>query len=192
MTQIKKKVKIKQKQSTKKNSWLKRRFKRIAIILIALVVVVLVAIFIPKIIGDSGNGTDVVVADDTTKNDSVMAPKTEDNSTNEDSSKMKGASKVEEEVPMNKGANKGEEKPKTQSLPVVSDENKSDVKVGEDAKSNYVSFSESTATNDTETEALSVIRGKYGNNPDRRRLLKDRYQEIQSRVNEMYRNGEVR
>ena len=47
-------------------------------------------------------------------------------------------------------------------------------------------------SDDVEKEALSVIRGKYGNNPDRRRLLKDRYQEIQSRVNEMYRNGEVK
>lgn len=41
-------------------------------------------------------------------------------------------------------------------------------------------------------EALSVIRGNYGNNPERRRLLKDRYQEIQNKVNEMYRNGQVK
>lgn len=40
--------------------------------------------------------------------------------------------------------------------------------------------------------AISVIRGNYGNNPERRRKLGDRYQEIQSKVNEMYRNGEVR
>lgn len=47
------------------------------------------------------------------------------------------------------------------------------------------------ATADVEAEALSVIRGDYGNNPDRRRLLKERYQEIQDKVNEMYRNGQV-
>jgi len=41
-------------------------------------------------------------------------------------------------------------------------------------------------------DALSVIRGNYGNNPDRRRLLKERYQEIQNKVNEMYRNGQVK
>ena len=40
--------------------------------------------------------------------------------------------------------------------------------------------------------AASVIRGNFGNNPERRRKLGDRYQEIQSKVNEMYRNGEVR
>ena len=34
--------------------------------------------------------------------------------------------------------------------------------------------------------------GNYGNNPERRKKLGDRYQEIQSKVNEMYRNGEVR
>lgn len=45
---------------------------------------------------------------------------------------------------------------------------------------------------DVKEEALSVIRGKYGNNPERRRLLKERYQEIQNKVNEMYRNGQVK
>ena len=39
--------------------------------------------------------------------------------------------------------------------------------------------------------ALEVIRGKYGNNPDRRRLLGSRYAEIQRKVNEMYRKGLV-
>ncbi len=40
--------------------------------------------------------------------------------------------------------------------------------------------------------ALSVIRGNYGNNPERKRKLGDRYQEIQNRVNQMYREGKVR
>ena len=40
--------------------------------------------------------------------------------------------------------------------------------------------------------ALSVIRGDYGNNPIRKRRLGDRYQEIQKRVNQMYREGKVR
>ncbi len=40
--------------------------------------------------------------------------------------------------------------------------------------------------------AISVIRGNYGNNPKRRRILGDRYQEIQSKGKEMYRKGEVR
>ena len=41
-------------------------------------------------------------------------------------------------------------------------------------------------------KANIVIRGTFGNNPDRKRALGDAYQEIQDRVNEMYRNGEVR
>lgn len=44
---------------------------------------------------------------------------------------------------------------------------------------------------DLEQEALSVIRGNYGNNPVRRRKLGERYQEIQDRVNQMYREGKV-
>lgn len=40
-----------------------------------------------------------------------------------------------------------------------------------------------------ETEALKVIRGDYGNNPERRRNLGSNYQSIQNRVNELKRQG---
>lgn len=43
-----------------------------------------------------------------------------------------------------------------------------------------------------EQEAKSVIRGIYGNGDDRKRALGRRYDVIQSKVNEMYRNGEVK
>lgn len=46
-------------------------------------------------------------------------------------------------------------------------------------------------TGTVEEEALDVIRGKYGNGEERKRNLGDRYEEIQSMVNEMYRNGLV-
>lgn len=49
----------------------------------------------------------------------------------------------------------------------------------------------SSATGSVEEEALEVIRGKYGNGEERKRNLGDRYKEIQSKVNEMYRNGLV-
>ena len=45
--------------------------------------------------------------------------------------------------------------------------------------------------NTVQKYALSVIRGNYGNNPVRRRRLGDRYYEVQNKVNEMYRRGEV-
>jgi hypothetical protein len=43
-----------------------------------------------------------------------------------------------------------------------------------------------TPSGEIEDLALDVVRGKYGNNPDRRRLLGNRYAEIQKKVNEMY------
>lgn len=46
-------------------------------------------------------------------------------------------------------------------------------------------------TGTVEEEAREVIRGKYGNGDVRKRNLGDRYAEIQSKVNEMYRNGQV-
>ena len=42
-----------------------------------------------------------------------------------------------------------------------------------------------------EEKANIIIRGIFGNNPDRRNALGDAYQEIQNKVNEMYKNGQV-
>ena len=58
-----------------------------------------------------------------------------------------------------------------------------------------VQYTDDTSILDGKTlneKANIVIRGTFGNNPDRKRILGDAYQEIQDRVNEMYRNGEVR
>ena len=49
----------------------------------------------------------------------------------------------------------------------------------------------SSASGTVEEEAREVIRGKYGNGDVRKRNLGGRYAEIQSKVNEMYRNGQV-
>jgi hypothetical protein len=49
----------------------------------------------------------------------------------------------------------------------------------------------SSASGTVEEEAIEVIRGKYGNGEVRKRNLGVRYAEIQSKVNEMYRNGLV-
>lgn len=49
----------------------------------------------------------------------------------------------------------------------------------------------SDATGTVEEEAKEVIRGKHGNGDVRKRNLGDRYAEIQNKVNEMYRNGQV-
>lgn len=49
----------------------------------------------------------------------------------------------------------------------------------------------SSASGTIEEEAINVIRGKYGNGDVRKRNLGGRYAEIQSKVNEMYRNGLV-
>lgn len=43
-----------------------------------------------------------------------------------------------------------------------------------------------------EEKAKAVIRGNYGNGLERKRRLGDEYAEIQSKVNEMYRNGLVK
>ena len=44
----------------------------------------------------------------------------------------------------------------------------------------------------SEEKAKEVIRGNYGNGEVRKQKLGDQYSEIQSKVNEMYRNGLVK
>lgn len=79
---------------------------------------------------------------------------------------------------------------------VVEDENIKNqstvAEVGKTEENKSVKTDVVNVSEDIVKEALSVIRGNYGNNPDRRRLLKERYQEIQNKVNEMYRNGQVK
>ena len=59
-------------------------------------------------------------------------------------------------------------------------------------KAGYTPASASSCASGTiEEEAKEVIRGKYGNGDVRKRNLGGRYAEIQSKVNEMYRNGLV-
>ena len=50
---------------------------------------------------------------------------------------------------------------------------------------------ESLSTESVEDEARQVIRGVYGNGSVRKQKLGNRYSEIQSKVNEMYCNGQV-
>jgi hypothetical protein len=42
-----------------------------------------------------------------------------------------------------------------------------------------------TVSDNVDVEAMKVIRGEYGNNPDRRNALGARYHEIQTRVNQL-------
>lgn len=46
-----------------------------------------------------------------------------------------------------------------------------------------------TVTDSTESEALKVIHGDYGNVPQRKELLGTRFNEIQARVNQLKREG---
>lgn len=48
------------------------------------------------------------------------------------------------------------------------------------------------SSEDVESLAKEVLSGKYGNWPERERMLGNRYNEVQKQVNEMYRNGLVK
>ena len=72
----------------------------------------------------------------------------------------------------------------------MEDNNNDEFKMLDDEKVTVIETTSSILNLDE--KALSVIRGNYGNNPERRRKLGAEYQIIQDKVNEMYRNGLVR
>lgn len=153
---------------TQQGNWFSEHIKQIILGALVIVCIVLVAIFVPR---GCTNGK-VPVADtlvtDTTSNDSVTSVVKD--TVSADSAKTAGM--VDEAKP-NVDTKASNEDNKTEGSKTATQVN---VRV----------------TEDVEKEALSVIRGNYGNNPNRRRLLKERYQEIQNKVNEMYRNGQVK
>ncbi len=62
----------------------------------------------------------------------------------------------------------------------------------QNSSSDYVGATGGQFTGSVIDEARQVIRGVYGNGSVRKQKLGSRYSEIQSKVNEMYRNGQVR
>jgi cytoskeletal protein RodZ len=54
-----------------------------------------------------------------------------------------------------------------------------------DTPSNVTPNSSVTVSDDIEAEAMKVIRGDYGNNPNRKNVLGARYHDIQARVNQL-------
>lgn len=60
------------------------------------------------------------------------------------------------------------------------------------SKANTTNSGQSNLQGDVEENALRVIRGEFGNGQERKDKLGSSYNEIQSKVNEMYRNGLVK
>lgn len=79
--------------------------------------------------------------------------------------------------------------------PSNSEENVSAPQVQGPSESTYNNTTAAPVENsseDVESLAKEVLSGKYGNWPERERMLGNRYNEVQKQVNEMYRNGLVK
>lgn len=94
------------------------------------------------------------------------------------------------------------EEQETSPKPLADEQKKSDkatdsVKdLPQKGKSSIIKERESKGTTDIvsgslEQKAKNVIRGDYGNGEERKQKLGNQYEEIQAKVNEMYRNGLV-
>lgn len=68
-------------------------------------------------------------------------------------------------------------------VPTSVEDNQATSNISKEVKHNV------TITDDIDTEALNVIRGDYGNVPERKQLLGDKFQSIQNRVNQLKKEG---
>lgn len=149
-----------------KGNWFSGHLKQLVLGVLVVLGVVLAAIFVPRGCSDGNKPVVDTLVTDSVKTDSVPA-------VIKDSVKPDSIT----ETPVVEETKEEVNTPKEPEVKKVNEEK---------PKDNVI------VSGDVKKEALSVIRGKYGNNPERRRLLKERYQEIQNKVNEMYRNGQVK
>lgn len=127
--------------------------------------------------GDAQLGTDSETP--TTGNEGVGGKKNDSPSSSNSTPSTPTAANSNTGTPSGSGNNSVVSKP--------SNNPKSQTNVGINTSSNT-----NVAGNGTvEEEALKVLQGAYGNNPERRRILGANYEAIQKRVNEMYRKGLV-
>ena len=99
------------------------------------------------------------------------------------------SSSVVEEVSMDSIKEDGLEKTQLGNDESLKEEKNEAVSVEEDSHLSIIENSSIQISSDVEKEAIKVIRGDYGNNPARKNVLGDGYQNIQNRVNELKRQG---
>lgn len=150
---------------TPKVNWLAEHLKQIMLGVLIIVCAVLTIIFGPRACSTGEKPVVDTLVTDTLKNDSVTQAMLTDSTKTEP---VDSTTIVEEVTNVGSVTESGNDN-------------------GNNTITGVVAVSE-----DVVKEAVSVIRGNYGNNPDRRRRLGDRYQDIQNKVNEMYRNGQVK
>lgn len=183
MVKLKRKVTIKKKtpEPTKK-------FTKYIIAAVLLVIVVVAAFFMFGSSGDeagvqvkdpAGNGNNTVV---TPKgNGGVIEQPSHDSNVAVIEQSIPNGNDVVIEQPVHVEVERGEVKLVSSEKEVEPVDNSNDETAG----------SQVLTPEKVEQKALEVIRGDFGNNPERRRKLGSDYEVIQKKVNEMYRKGLV-
>lgn len=152
-----------------KSSWQKYKIWIIGIVVL-LIIVVLCCIFCGK------------KEESTELNQSEQTTQVEDTNTTAEIETQEFSVKKE----VNESAETETLETGTTSTPAVDTPNKDLAQ--EDVKP-QISTLPTNGSDNIEQEALNVIRGDYGNVPERRERLGSKYQEIQNRVNQLKREG---
>lgn len=130
----------------------------------------------------------------TTSSDTTVVEKTDSVQTKQNQSEAKDAKTPNGESEEKADVKESNASPKASENATTSESTKAKETSTQfqNSSSEYVDATKNQSTGSVEDEARQVIRGIYGNGSVRKQKLGNRYSEIQSKVNEMYRTGQVR
>lgn len=197
---IKRKVTLKEKQSdTSDKAIVSQTPKKWPKILIPILVVAVIAVVAIVFWPNGDKGSDEQTAQIVTEN---VQSAEDDNSVGDNATKVEqgeSGEQIVEQVSENESAPEeasktpkvGETTPEKPNVVQPADNTSKSVNSKPQPTNNTPSIAShvsGTLTGDVEQDAKAVIRGEFGNGANRKAALGNRYQEIQDKVNEIYRN----
>ncbi len=183
-------------QSNKK--WLVRISERIRhlvsnkkwILLVVAAIVVIACVIGFKQLNQTSNNNDNTTPE-TSLVDSTTVEKTDSVQTKENQSVANNTTASDGENEVQSETKETNASPSTSNFSAESKDEKEPAVHSQNTSVQTTTPEESLSTGSVEDKALQVIRGVYGNGSERKQKLGSRYSEIQSKVNDMYRNGLV-
>lgn len=199
MVQLKRKVTIKTKHAVDKpfapetptggnGNEPKSNKKWILLVVAAIVVIACVIGF--KYLNQPSNNNDSTTPE-TSLVDSTSVEKTDSVQAKDNQSEAENATASDGEYVEKSETKESNASPSTSNSSAESKDEKEPAVHSQNTSVQPSTTEESLSTGSVENEARQVIRGVYGNGSVRKQKLGSRYSEIQSKVNDMYRNGLV-
>ena len=160
------------------------------ILLVVAAIVVIACVIGFKYLNQPSNNNDSTTPE-TSLVDSTSVEKTDSVQAKDNQSEAENTTASDGENEEKSETKESNASPSTSNSSAESKDEKEPASLSQNTSVQTTTTEESLSTGSVENEARQVIRGVYGNGSVRKQKLGSRYSEIQSKVNDMYRNGLV-